>query len=305
MRLIARFISVVALCLFCYLRGICAPTDVTSTVGTRYSVETVSFTDAYFTSLAFMNQRIKCRGILTKIKYHGPFVLRPLDGELRDEDHIVHANKYQNIYIHRCNGDVKICRCNEDDGYWQGLDGKKVIVEGVLSEPVPGCSMVSNEFVSPDLLESRITIDGGSANTNNVATVEKECVPHFEYKSPCREFKVTVYMANGSRYMLHYYSAVLWMARIGPDRLACITRPFPLYPLLADKKKIGKVWKMLNGVERYILPSKDNSCHSSMKCRPKRYSQIKSIEIRDPQDELVKSVQDLFHFVYEQQKQKE
>ena len=29
------------------------------------------------------------------------------------------------------------------------------------------------------------------------------------------------------------------------------------------------------------------------------------IEIRDPQDELVKSVQDLFHFVYEQQKQKE
>ena len=286
-------------------KGVCVSSNVTAIAVSQCGTETISFCDAYFTRLAFIDQRIRCRGVLEKIKDCGPFILRPVEGELRDDEYIVHANKYQNIYIHRCKGDVKTCRCNEDDGCWLRLDGKRVVVEGVLSEPVPGCSMVSNEFVSPDLFESKITIDGGSPSTNNVVPAEKESVPHFEYESPCREFKLTVYLADGSRYMIHYYSAVLWMAYIGPDRLAYVTRPFPLYPQLADKKKIEKVWTMLNGLEKHGFPSPNNSCRTSIKCRPKRYSQIKCVEIRDPKDALVKSVKDLFHFVYDQQNNKE
>ena len=264
----------------------------------RRNAEMISFSDAYFTSRAFIGQRVRCRGVLEKIKDCGPFILRPLEGELRDDEHIVHANIYQKIYIHRCNGDVKTCRCNDDEGTWLGLEGKRVVIEGVLSEPVPGCSMVSNEFMSPDLLESRITIDGGSSVANNVVLVEKQGTP---YVSPCREFKVTIYLPNGGRYMIHYYSAVLWMAYVGPDRLAYITRPFPLYPQLADKKKVEKVWTMLNGLEKHIFPPAKNSCHTSVKCSPKRYSQIKAIEIHNPCDELLKSAKDLFHFVYEEQ----
>ena len=303
MNLNARLVFAIALCCFCQ-QGFCASTNTTEASASPCKGETeiISFTDAYFTSRAFIGQKIRCRGVLEKIKYCGPFTLRPVEGELRDDEYIVHANKFQKIYIHRCNGDVKTCRCNDDDGYWQGLDGKRVIVEGVLSEPMPGDSMVSNEFMSPDFLESRISIDGGSSATYNVAPAERQGI---SYLSPCPEFKVTVYLANGGRYLIHYYSAVLWMAYIGPDRLACITRPFPLYPRLADRKKIEKVWKMLNGLEKLISPSADNSCRTSIKCRPKRYSQIKNVEIRNPQDSLVKAVNDLFHFVYEQQRQKE
>ena len=170
-----------------------------------------------------------------------------------------------------------------------------------MSEPMPGDSMVSNEFMSPVLLESRISIDGGSSATNNVLPAEKQGI---SYLSPCREFKVTIYLANGGRYMIHYYSAVLWMAYVGPDRIAYITRPFPLYPLLADKKKIEKVWTMLNGLDKHIFPSTNVPCSTSMKCRPKRYLQIKTIEIHNPGDELLKSVKELFQFVYEQQNTK-
>ena len=293
--------SVIALCCLYHVHGFCTSSDVTASTESQYGTETISFCDAYFTSLAFIDQRIQCRGVLKKIKDCGPFILRPVEGELRDDEHIVHANNYQNIYIHRCNGDVKTCRCKEDDRCWQRLDGKRVVVEGVLSEPVPGCSMVSNEFVSPDLFESKITIDGGSSGTNNVVPAEKERLLHFEYESPCREFKLTVYLADGSRYMIHYYSAVLWMAHIGSDRLASITRPFPLHPLLPDKKKIEKVWTMLNALEKHVFPSANNSCRTSIKCRPKLYSQIKAIEIHNPCDELLKSAKDLFHFVYEAQ----
>ena len=146
-----------------------------------------------------------------------------------------------------------------------------------------------------------ITIGGGSSDTNNAVSAEKQRVMQFEYLSPCREFKVTIYLTNGGRYMIHYYSAVLWMAYVGPDRLAYITRPFPLYPQLADEKKVGKVWTMLNGLETHIFPSTNNSCRTSIKCRPKLYSQIKAIEIHNPCDELLKSAKDLFHFVYEAQ----
>lgn len=296
------FMWVITPCCLCYALGGYDSSNVMVTVASpcRAAEEIVAFSEAYFTGAAFLCQRVKCRGVLEKIKY-GPLVLMPIDGEMRGDEHIVHANKWKFIGIHRCNGDVRTCRCNDDDGYWQGLDGKRVIVEGVLSEPMPGDSMVSNEFMSPVLLESRISIDGGSSATNNVLPAEKQGI---SYLSPCREFKVTIYLANGGRYMIHYYSAVLWMAYVGPDRIAYITRPFPLYPLLADKKKIEKVWTMLNGLDKHIFPSANVPCRTSMKCRPKRYSQIKTIEIHNPGDELLKSVKELFQFVYEQQNTK-
>lgn len=299
-----KIIFIGALCCLYYTRGGYVSTNVTATAAPPCKVdeEIIAFSEAYFTSRAFIGQKIRCRGVLKKIKYCGPFTLQPVEGELQDDEYIVHANKCQNIYIHRCNGVVKTCRCTNDDGYWQGLDGKRVIVEGVLSEPMPGDSMVSNEFMSPVLLESRISIDGGSSATYIVAPSEKQGT---SYLSPCPEFKVTVCLANGGRYVIHYYSAVLWMAYIGPDRLAYITRPFPLYPRLADKKKIGRVWMMLNGLAKHIFPSKDNSYPTSMKCSPQRYSHIKTIEIRNPRDELLKPVKDMFHFVYEQQNKNE
>ena len=57
----------------------------------------------------------------------------------------------------------------------------------------------------------------------------------------------------------------------------------------------------------------ERQSHEREILRIRRYGMVRQvvrkifqiIEIRDPQDELVKSVQDLFHFVYEQQKQKE
>lgn len=299
MKIKARLASAIALCSLCHVQGCCVSSNVPKTAVSPCREETLSFSDAYFTSRAFIGQRIRCRGVLAKIKYCGPFILRPVEGELRDDELIVHANKYQNIHIHRCNGDVKTCRCNDDDGHWQGLDGKRVIVEGVLSEAMPGGSMVSNEFLPPDLYESRITIDDDSSVTNNFVSAERQGIP---YVSPCREFKLTVYLADGGRYMIHYYSAVLWMAYIDSDRLAYIAKPFPLHPRLADKKKIGKVWVMLNELAKLIFPSKDNSYPTSIKCHPKRYSRIKALKIHNPRDDLVKSVNNLFDFVNEQQK---
>ena len=296
---------IIALCCLSHVRAFCAVSNMTSTAMSSCSgnVETISFCDAYFTSRAFIGQRIKCRGVLEKIK-HGPLVLKPVEGEMRYEEHFVHASVLKAIGVHRCKWDDKYCLCNDDEMLWQGLDGKTVIVEGVLSESAPECCIVSEEFMSPDLLDSRVWADDGSPCTNNALLVAKQDAQKSEYASPCREFKLTFYLANGGRYMIHYYSAVLWMAYISPDRLLYFTRPFLLYPRLADKKKIERVWNMLNGLGKTILPSAYDSHHASLKCRPKRYSQIKSVEIRDPADELVKSVKDLFDFVYEQQRQK-
>ena len=313
MRVKIVFTGVIAFCCLCYAHGGYVSTNVTATAAPpcKADEEIIAFSEVYLTGAAFLGQRLKCRGVLEKIKY-GPLVLKPVEGELRDDEHIVHANKWKFIGIHRCKGIERCCLCNEDEKFWRGMDGKTVIVEGVLSDSSPSCSMASEEFMSPVLLDCRIKVDSGLSDTNNVVTDKKQRVSSHhqvsngcEYESPCREFKLTVYLANGGRYLIHYYSAVLWMAYVGPDRLACITRPFPLYPRLADRKKIEKVWKMLNGLEKLISPSADNSCRTSIKCRPKRYSQIKNVEIRDPQDSLVKAVNDLFHFVYEQQRQKE
>ena len=297
-----NFLCTVVLCCLCH--GDClgassavSAGSVTPCIGDS---ETVSFCDAYFTRLAFRNRRVKCRGVLTKIKY-GPLVLEPVEGEMREDEHIVHANKWKFIGVHRCDGTGEHCPCNEDGTFGQGLDGKNVTVEGVLSESAATCSIASEDFLSPALFDSKITIGGGSSDTNNAVSAEKQRVMQFEYLSPCREFKVTIYLKNGGRYMIHYYSAVLWMAYVGPDRLAYITRPFPLRPQLADKKKVGKVWTMLNGLGTHISPSTNNSCRTSIKCRPKLYSQIKAIEIHNPCDELLKSAKDLFHFVYEEQ----
>ena len=304
MRVNIRLVSAMALCCVGEVRGGCASSNVTATAVSPCGTETISFSDAYFTHLAFMDERVRCRGILTKIKY-GPLILKPVKGEFRDDEHIVHANGWNAIGVHQCNGDGRHCLCNDDESSWRGLDGKTVIVGGVLSESAPSCSIVSEEFMSPALLDSKISADHGSAVTNNAFPEAKQSARHFEYASPCREFKTTVCLANGGRYIIHYYSAVLWMAYVGPDRLAAITRPFPLYPRLENKKKIRKVWAMLNGLEKHILPSAHDSRHMSVKCRPKRYSQIKSVTIHDPEDALVKSIKNLFDFVYEQQRQKE
>ena len=296
----------IVLCCLFHVRAFCAVGNTTSTTMSPCSgnVETISFCDAYFTSLAFIGQRVKCRGILKKIQ-HGPLVLKPFEGEMRYEEHFVHANVANSIGVHRCKYDDHHCLCNEDESFGKGLEGKAVIVEGLLSEFAPGaCLLMSEDFMSPVLLDSRIMVDDGSSNTNNGVPIVRQGIPSFQYDSPCSEFKATVYLANGGRYIIHYYSAALWMAYISPDRLLYFTRPFLLYPRLADKKKIERVWNMLNGLEKTILPSAYDSHHASLKCRPKRYSQIKSVEIRDPADELVKSVKDLFDFVYEQQRQK-
>ena len=297
---------IIALCCLSHVRAFCAVSNMTSTAMSSCSgnVETISFCDAYFTSRAFIGQRIKCRGVLEKIK-HGPLVLKPFEGEMRYEEHFVHANVANSIGVHRCKYDDHHCLCNEDESFGKGLEGKAVIVEGLLSEFAPGaCLLMSEDFMSPVLLDSRIMVDDDSSNTNNGVPIVRQGIPSFQYDSPCSEFKATVYLANGGRYIIHYYSAALWMAYIGADRLAYITRPFPFYPLIGNKKKIGRVWTMLNELEKHIFPSAKNSCRTSIKCRPKRYSQIKSVEIRDPADELVKSVKDLFDFVYEQQRQK-
>ncbi len=285
---------------------LCASSNATAAAESpcRRNAEMISFSDAYFTSRAFIGQRVRCSGVLKKIK-HGPLVLEPVEGEVREDEHIVHANKWKFIGIHRCDGAGGHCTCNEDGTFWRGLDGKNVTVEGILSESEAICSIVSEDFLSPALIDSKISVAGSPSDTNNVVSAEKERAMQSEYLSPCREFKVTIYLTNGGRYMIHYYSAVLWMAYVGPDRLACITRPFPLYPRLENKMKMGKVWTFLNGLEKHIFPSTSSSCCTSIKCRPKCYSQIKVIEIHNPGDELLKSVKDLFHFVHEQQNNKE
>ena len=185
------------------------------------------------------------------------------------------------------------------------MDGKNVIVEGVLSDSSPSCSMVSEEFMSPVLLDCRISIDGGSLGTNNVVRILNPNVQHGQYVSPCHEFKLTVYLSDGGRYLIHYYSAVLWMAYINSDRLVYITRPFPLYPRVRNKVKIRKVWMMLRGLGKHILPGTNNLCPMSVNCTAERYSQIKSIEIRNPQNDLISNVKKLFDFVYEQQRRVE
>ena len=300
MKMQVGLVYVITLCCLC----ISSNATVAAVSPCKRNAEMISFSDAYFTSRAFIGQRIMCSGVLKKIKY-GPLVLEPVEGEMREDEHIVHANKWKFIGIHRCDGAGEHCPCNDDGTFEQGLDGKNATVEGVLSESAATCSIASEDFLSPALFDSKITIVGGSSDTNNAVSAEKQRVTQFEYLSPCREFKVTIYLTNGGRYMIHYYSAVLWMAYVGPDSLAYITRPFPLYPQLADKKKVGKVWTMLNGLEKHIFPSTNNSCRISIKCRPKLYSQIKAIEIHNPCDELLKSAKDLFHFVYEQQKMNE
>jgi len=306
MKINFAIVLMMALCCLSYVRAYCAVSNITSTIMSpcRGNAETISFCDAYFTSLAFIDQRVKCRGILKKIQ-HGPLVLKPVEGELRDDEHIVHANKWKFIGIHRCKGIERCCLCNEDGTSWQGMDGKNVIVEGVLSDSSPSCSMVSEEFMSPVLLDCRISIDGGSLGTNNVVRILNPNVQHGQYVSPCHEFKLTVYLSDGGRYLIHYYSAVLWMAYINSDRLAYITRPFPLYPRVRNKVKIRKVWMMLRGLGKHIFPGTNNLCPMSVNCTAERYSKIKSIEIRNPQNDLISNVKNLFDFVYEQQRRVE
>ena len=312
MNLSARLVFVIALCCFC-LQGFCAASNITEVAASpcKGDAEIISFSDAYFTSLAFMNQGIRCRGTLTKIQ-NGPLGLEPDKGDMRDEEHIVHANKWKFIGIHRCKGIERSCLCNEDETSWQGLDGKRVIVEGVLSDSSPSCGIASEEFMSPVLLDCRIQVDNDLSDTNNVVTNKKLRVSSHqqvsngcEYESPCREFKLTVHTANGGRYMIHYYSAVLWMAYVDPDRVASIMRPFPLYPRIENKWRLSKVWTMLNELENQAFKSADNSHRVSVKCRAKRYSQIPITEIHNPQVGLIDAVRALFDFVSEQQRPKE
>lgn len=313
MRVRIIFIGVITFCCLYYIRGGYVSTNVTATTVPPCKVdeEIIAFSEAYLTGTAFIGQRVKCRGVLEKIKY-GPLVLKPVEGELRDDEHIVHANKWKFIGIHRCKGIERCCLCNEDEKFWLGMDGKTVIVEGVLSDSSPSCSMASEEFMSPVLLDCRIQVDSGLSDTNNGVTNKKLRVSSHqqvsngcEYESPCREFKLTVYLANGGRYLIHYYSAVLWMAYVDPDRVASIMRPFPLYPRIENKRRLSKVWAMLNELEKQAFPSANNSHRSSVKCRAKRYSRIPITEIHNPQVGLIDAVRALFDFVSEQQKPKE
>lgn len=313
MRVKIVFTGVIAFCCLCYARGGYVSTNVTATAAPpcKADEEIIAFSEVYLTGAAFLGQRLKCRGVLEKIKY-GPLVLKPVEGEFRAEEHIVHANKWKIIGIHRCKGIERSCLCNEDETSWQGMDGKKVIVEGVLSDSSPSCSMASEEFMSPDLLDCRIQVDSGLSDTNNVVTNKKQRVLSHqqvssgcEYESPCREFKLTVHSANGGRYMIHYYSAVLWMAYVDPDRVASIMRPFPLYPRIENKRRRSKLWTMLNELEKQAFLSANNSQRSSVKCRAKRYSQIPTTEIHNPRVGLIDAAKALFDFVYEQQRQKE
>lgn len=307
------FIGVIVLCCLCHTCGGYVSTNLTETAtpSCRVDEEIISFSEVYLTGAAFLGQRVKCRGVLEKIKY-GPLGLKPVEGEFRNEEHIVHANKWKFIGIHRCKGIERCCLCNEDETSWQGMDGKKVIVEGVLSDSSPSCSMASEEFMSPVLLDCRIKVDSCLPDTNNVVTNKKQRISFHqqvssgcEYESPCREFKLTVHTANGGRYMIHFYSAVLWMAYVDPDRVASIMRPFPLYPRIENKRRLSKVWTMLNELEKQAFQSANNSHRSSVKRRAKRYSQIPITEIHDPQVELIDAVRALFDFVSEQQRQKD
>lgn len=311
MRIITKLVSVIVLCRLCHVQGACASSNETTNAASSCRLETVSFSDVYFTSRAFMGEEVRCRGVLKKIKY-GPLVLKPVEGEMRDDEYIVHANSLMSMGIHRCNWESRVCLCNDDETSWQGMDGKKVIVEGVLSELELGCCIVSEEFMSPVLLDCRIQVDSDLSDTNNVVTNKKLRVSSHqqvsngcEYESPCREFKLTVHSANGGRYMIHYYSAVLWMAYVDPDRIASIMRPFPLYPRIENKRRLSKVWAMLNELEKQAFLSANNSHCSSVKCRAKRYSRIPITEIHNPQVGLINAVRALFDFVSGQQRPKE
>ena len=110
------FLCVLALSCLCYTRGANVSSNVmaTAVLPCRVNEEIVTFSEAYFTAAAFLYQRVKCRGVLEKIEY-GPLVLTPVDGEVRGDEYIVHANKWKFIGIHRCKGVERYCLCNDDE----------------------------------------------------------------------------------------------------------------------------------------------------------------------------------------------
>ena len=252
--------------------------------------ETISFCDAYFTRLAFINRRVRCRGVLAKIKF-GPLILRPADGELRDDEHIVHAKRYPFIGIDLRNGDERSC---------QELYGKAVIVEGVLSMSQSEGSL-PGEFESPSLLRSRIIVDGCvlDKDKNDGILTGERVMSYFRYMSPCREFKTTIYLADGGRYMIHYYSAVLWMAYVGINGHANVADPISLCPRSENTEKNRRIWTILGKLEANIYPSTGNSYHMvTNNCQPKPYSQIKRDEVYNSRNESIAYVKELFQIVY-------
>ena len=287
-----NFLCTVVLCCLCH--GDCLGTSSAVSAGTVTPCigdgETISFCDAYFTRLAFINRRIKCRGVLTKIKY-GPLILRPVEGELRDDEHIVHAKRYPFIGIDLRNGDERSCR---------ELQGKTVLVDGILSMSRSKGSL-PGAFESPNLLRSRIIVAGCALDKDKSDEIltDDQVMSHFQYVSPCREFKATIHLANGGRYMIHYYSAVLWMACVGIDGHAYVADPISLYPRSEDAEKIRRIWTTLSKLETSIYPSTGNSCRTAVNnCRPKRYSQIKQDEFCDSRDDSVAYAKELFQVGY-------
>ena len=64
----------------------------------------ISFSDACLTPLAYSNRLIRCKGVLKKIKY-GPLIMRPVSGELHDDEHLVHAGDYLDIGVEMRDGE--------------------------------------------------------------------------------------------------------------------------------------------------------------------------------------------------------
>ena len=237
----------------------------------------ISFSDACLTPLAYSNRLIRCKGVLKKIKY-GPLILRPVHGELHDNEHLVHAGDYLDIGVNMRDGEPD----PDPDVY-----GKNVVVEGFLAVvPYPDLPYLDFPYHT-ELLDCRIVPEGADDNERRILPAEKlNAGVGFCYRSPCDECRLVARLETGAYYIVHYYSAKLWMAYVmnektsGLQRILAVTRPMPLFP--GKKKNEGRqklVWSYLERLKSLVQISDGTSCCEDGYCRANSYSNIKTTKI--------------------------
>ena len=237
----------------------------------------ISFSDACLTPLAYSNQLIRCKGVLKKIKY-GPLIMRPVSGELHDDEHLVHAGTYLDIGVNMRDG---------EPGPDSDVYGKNVVVEGFLAVvPYPDLPYLDFPYHT-ELLDCRIVPEGADDNERRILPAEKlNAGVGFCYRSPCDEFRLVARLETGAYYIVHYYSAKLWMAYVmnektsGLQRILAVTRPMPLFP--GKKKNEGRqklVWSYLERLKSLVQISDGTSCCEDGYCRANSYSNIKTTKI--------------------------
>ena len=235
----------------------------------------VSFSDAYFSRLAFPNRLIRCKGVFKKLA-DGSTFLRPVDGELFNHEHLVHASVFSFIELRMQDG---VPGLNSDS------NGMEVVVEGLLSVDSDECSTYNPFSTAPTLLDCRIL--PGELSQAPCASFSGESSRIGSgscYKSPCDEFRLVAHLETNAYYIVHYYSATLWMAYVemkGGKRHVTAARPVvllsthPRMLLPEDRKKQLRVLANLSRLGSFV-PSTCRTCCKTGFCLAKPYSQIKT-----------------------------